>query len=182
MDHYDRPGRQAFAEYFAARRDVVRRTAFLLCGDVDWADDLTQATFVKVATAWERIRDPQALDAFVRTCLIRTYLAESRRIWRRREYASLRPPESTYGDPTDGDPTENIARRLAFMDALKQLPPRQRAVLVCRFYQDLDVNQTAEALNCSAGTVKSQTARGLATLRGLVEDGSLHIARDELTT
>jgi RNA polymerase sigma-70 factor (sigma-E family) len=177
MGHYDRPGRQAFAEYFAARRDVVRRTAFLLCGDVDWADDLTQVTFVKVATAWDRIRDPQALDAFVRTCLIRTYLAESRRIWRRREYASLRPPESTSGDPTD-----DVTRRLAFMDALKQLPPRQRAVLVCRFYQDLDVNQTAQALNCSAGTVKSQTARGLATLRGLVEDGSLHIARDELTT
>jgi RNA polymerase sigma-70 factor (sigma-E family) len=156
---------------------VVRRTAFLLCGDVDWAEDLTQIAFVKVAAAWGRVRDPQALDAFVRTCLIRTYLAESRRIWRRREHVSPQSPE-----PISGDPTEDVARRLAFMDALKQLPPRQRAVLVCRFYQDLDVNQTAEALNCSAGTVKSQTSRGLATLRGLVEDGALHIARDELMT
>jgi DNA-directed RNA polymerase specialized sigma24 family protein len=72
MGYHDRPGRQAFAEYFAARRDVARRAAFLLCGDVDWADDLTQVAFVKVAVAWDRVRDPHALDAFVRTCLIRT--------------------------------------------------------------------------------------------------------------
>ena len=73
--HGDDPG---FVEYFAARRDTVRRTAFLLCGDWHWADDLTQATFIRLAGAWDRVRDPAALDAFTRTCLVRVYLSESR--------------------------------------------------------------------------------------------------------
>jgi RNA polymerase sigma-70 factor (sigma-E family) len=151
---------RAFAEFYAARRDVVRRTAYLLCGDWYWADDLTQIAFVRVAAAWHRIRDPAAVDAFTRTCLMRAYLSENRRMWRRREERVAEPPP----DVGAGSP-DDIELRLTLMAALRALPPRQRATLVWRYFQGLDVEQTAEAMACSTGNVKSQTARGLATLR-----------------
>lgn len=153
-------GRRQFGEYFAARHLLVRRTAYLLCGDWHWAEDLTQATFIKVASGWQRIRDQHAVDAYVRTCLLRTYLAETRRGWRRRERSYAELPDV----PVD-DGAELSASRMAFADALKQLPPRQRATLICRYYQGMDVAETAAALGCSDGTVKSQTAKGLAALR-----------------
>jgi RNA polymerase sigma-70 factor (sigma-E family) len=155
-----------FVEYFAARRDAVRRTAYLLCGDWYWADDLTQGAFIRLAAGWRRVRDRGALDAFVRTCLVRAYLSEARRIWRRRERTVAEPPDTAAG-PGDA---ESVARRAQFTTALRQLPPRQRAVLVCRYYQDLDVAATAVALRCSPGTVKSQTAKALAKLRDLLDD------------
>ena len=81
-----------------------------------------------------------------------------------------------------GRRTARVDGRLAFVRALREVPPRQRAVLVCRFYQDLDVAQTAEVLGCSVGTVKSQTARGLATLRSVLETQAAQVEMDELTT
>jgi RNA polymerase sigma-70 factor (sigma-E family) len=158
--------RRQFTEYFAARRDAVRRTAYLICGDWHWADDLTQAAFIRLAAGWHRIRDRQAVDAFVRTCLVRAYLAETRRMWRRRERTVAEPPEVAGGE----DDADAVARRLLFARALREVPPRQRVTLVCRFYQGLDVAETAVALGCSEGTVKSQTARGLAALRRVLGD------------
>lgn len=158
--------RRQFNEYFTARRDTVRRAAYLMCGDWHWADDLAQAAFIRLAAGWHRIRDRQALDAFVRTCLVRAYLAETRRVWRRRESSFADLPETAGGS----DDAERVARRLAFAQALRKLPPRQRVTLVCRYYQGLDVAETAAALGCSEGTVKSQTARGLAALRRLLGD------------
>jgi RNA polymerase sigma-70 factor (sigma-E family) len=158
--------RRQFSEYFAARREVVRRTAYLMCGDWHWADDLAQSALIRLAAAWHRIRDPQALDAFVRTCLIRAYLSETRRVWRRRERPVADPPDLAATD----DDAEAATRRVVFAQALRQVPPRQRVTLVCRFYQGLDVAETAAALGCSEGTVKSQTARGLATLRRVLGD------------
>lgn len=152
--------RREFTEYFAARRDTVRRTAYLLCGDWHWADDLTQIAFVRVAGAWNRVRDPAALDAYTHTCLVRAYLAENRRLWRRREQST-----ATLPDVGQRDHAEAVQARLAFVAALATLPARQRATLVCRFYRELDVEQTAQALGCSTGTVKSQTARALTNLR-----------------
>jgi RNA polymerase sigma-70 factor (sigma-E family) len=162
-----------FREYFAVRRDVVRRTAYLLCGDWYWADDLTQSAFMRLAVAWSRIRDQGALDAFVRTCLIRAYLKETRRVWRRRERMVA---EDADGRPA-AEAADQVNDRMVFADALRRLPPGQRAVLVFRYYQDLDVAATAEAMGCSPGTVKSQTARGLATLRELLGE----IADDDAT-
>jgi RNA polymerase sigma-70 factor (sigma-E family) len=153
-----------FRDYFMARREVVRRTAYLLCGDWYWADDLTQTAFMRLAVGWRRIRDTGALDAFVRTCLVRAYLDDARRMWRRRERSVAEPPDRGSGT----SPTDWVAGRVTFAAALRRLPPRQRAVLVCRFYQDLDVAATAVVLRCSEGTVKSQTARGLAKLRELL--------------
>jgi RNA polymerase sigma-70 factor (sigma-E family) len=161
----DDEGERQFGEYFAARRETVRRTAYLMCGDWHWADDLAQTAFIRLAAAWDKVRDQQALDAFVRTCLFRAYLAETRRVWRRRERSFAEPPESA-----GHDHTEASVRRVVFTRALGKLPPRQRVTLICRFYQGLDVAETAATLGCSQGTVKSQTARGLATLRGLLGD------------
>ncbi len=169
--------REEFAAYFAARRDQVRRTAYLLCGDWHWADDLTQITFVRLHRAWERIREPAALDAFTRTCLIRAYLSEARRIWRRRERLAAVPP-----DPGIDDHADRVDARLGIMAAMKALPPRQRATLVCRYYQGLGVAETAEVLSCSTGTVKSQTARGLATLRRLLGAQLDHSTMDGVTS
>ncbi|GIF48290.1 RNA polymerase sigma-70 factor (sigma-E family) [Asanoa ferruginea] len=151
-----------FREYFTARRDAVRRTAYVLCGDWHWADDLTQSAFMRLAVSWRKVRDREALDAFLRTCLVRAYLADVRRVWRRRERSVAEPPEGS----TEINPTQ----RMEFVAALRQLPPRQRAVLVCRYYQDLDVAETAAVLGCSQGTVKSQAARGLAKLRELLRE------------
>lgn len=164
MPNSDRSEQQRFAEYVAARRATVRRAAYLLCGDWHWADDLTQVAFVRLAAGWSRIRDPQAVHAYVHTCLVRVYLSETRRIWRRRERTVAELPNLASG----ADHAERHAWRVEVVAALRQLPARQRAVLVCRFYQELDLAATAEALGCSIGTVKSQTSRGLARLRELL--------------
>src|SRR4051794_1727523 len=121
----DDAGRDDFEEYFAARRDTVRRAAYLLCGDWYWADDLTQIAFVRLAAGWHRVRDRAALDAFLRTCLVRAYLAEARRGWRSRERVQAALPDVAVPD----DSAEHTTRWLVFAAALRQIPPRQRAVL-----------------------------------------------------
>jgi RNA polymerase sigma-70 factor (sigma-E family) len=152
-----------FGAYFTARYDRVRRVAYLMCGDWYRADDLAQAAFIRLARSWRSVRSHDALDGFVRTCLIRAAVDESRRPWRReRAVPALSDMAGIGGDD------ESSARRLSITAALQQVPARQRAVLVCRFYEDLDVAETAATLKCSTGTVKSQTARGLATLRRLL--------------
>jgi RNA polymerase sigma-70 factor (sigma-E family) len=166
MRSHEDDDRREFNEYFAARREIVRHAAYLMCGDWHWADDLAQGAFIRVAAAWGRIRDRQALDAFVRTCLVRTYLAETRRVWRRRERVTAELPDHATGD----DDAEGVTRRVLFAKALAQVPPRQRATLIYRFYLGLSVAESAEALGCSEGTVKSQTAKGLAALRGVLSD------------
>ena len=158
--------RQEFDAYFRARRDAVRRTAYLLCGDWHRADDHAQAAFVALHRHWRRIRDRAALDAWMRRTLVRTVVDESRRPWRR-ERCDGRPRRK--GATVDG-PADGVATRHVLVDGLRAVPPRQRAVLVLRFLEGLDVAATAEVLGCSAGTVKSQTAHGLAALRAALGD------------
>jgi RNA polymerase sigma-70 factor (sigma-E family) len=157
---------QDFAEYFVARRDAVRRTAYLLSGDWHRADDLAQTAFVALHRQWRKIRDRGALDAYVRRTLVRAMIDETRRPWRRERFVA-ELPEVTQPDAEIGD---TVATRSALLDGLRRVPPRQRAVLVLRFLDGLDVAATAEALKCSEGTVKSQTARGLSTLREVLGD------------
>lgn len=170
MDHRDE---QEFAEYFSARRDAVRRSAYLLCGDWQRADDLAQTAFVALYRRWRKIRDPGALDAYVRRSVVRAAIDESRRPWHRERFTDS-PPEPPAGttDRRTGvnDPAEEVANRDALLAALRAIPPRQRAVLVLRYWEDLDVTSTARALGCTEGTVKSQAARGLAALRGRLGD------------
>jgi RNA polymerase sigma-70 factor (sigma-E family) len=162
----DQREEQEFAEFFAARRDAVRRSAYLLCGDWHRADDLAQTAFVALHRHWRKIRDKGALDAYVRRTLVRAVIDESRRPWRRERFTD-EVPETPSGGPDVGD---SVANRAALVGGLRQVPPRQRAVLVLRFLEGLDVGAVAETLGCSEGTVKSQTARGLATLREVLGD------------
>lgn len=157
----DQRDEQEFAEYFARRQDAVRRSAFLLCGDWHKADDLAQVAFVALHRRWRKIRDRAALDAYVRKTLVRASIDESRRPWRRERFVDdlPEPPPDEEGFDT------NVVNREMLLEGLRQVPPRQRAVLVLRYFDGLDVAATAETLGCTEGTVKSQTARGLATLR-----------------
>jgi RNA polymerase sigma-70 factor (sigma-E family) len=164
----DQREEQEFTDYFAARRDAVRRTAYLICGDWHRADDLAQTAFVAVHRRWHKIRDRGALDAYVRRTLVRAAIDESRRPWRR-EHAVPAAPESTAA--ATRDPVgEAVATRSVLVDGLQQVPPRQRAVLVLRFLEGQSVAAVATALQCTEGTVKSQTARGLETLRAVLGD------------
>ncbi|WP_158847158.1 SigE family RNA polymerase sigma factor [Saccharothrix deserti] len=162
----DQRDEQEFAEYFVARREAVRRTAFLLCGDWHRADDLAQTAFVALHRRWRKVRDKQALDAYVRRTLVRAVIDESRRPWRRERFVD-EVPETPSGD---GEIADSVATREALVAGLRRVPPRQRAVLVLRFLEGLDVAAAAEALGCSEGTVKSQTSRGLEALREALGD------------
>jgi len=154
-----------FSRYVTARRDHVRRTAYLLCGDWHRADDLTQIAFVKLYGAWSRIRDHRALDAYVRSCLVRATVDESRRPWRRERATEVLPETiDTF------DLAGVLADRELVQAALEKVPAGQRATLVLRFFEGLDVAEAATALGCSVGNVKSQTARGLAALKKALQD------------
>jgi RNA polymerase sigma-70 factor (sigma-E family) len=148
-----------FVSYYNARAEHLRTTAYLLCGDWHLAQDLTQLTFTKLYRAWHRIERHDTIDQYARRVLLRAYLDERRRPWRREV-----PTEIL--DPTlPAAPHDSPDERMALKAALSHLAPRQRAVLVLRFWVDLPVAQVAEVLGCSAGTVKSQTSDALAALR-----------------
>jgi RNA polymerase sigma-70 factor (sigma-E family) len=153
-----------FCEYFDARVLLLRRTAYLLCGDWHRAEDLVQTTLVKLYVAWPRLSRGSSVDAYARQVLVRTAIDEARRWFRRSETAVWELPDVAAAQPRSDDVLD--VRR-----ALAALPPGQRAVLVLRFWEDLPVEETASLLGCSEGTVKSQTSRGLATLRRLLAAG-----------
>ncbi|WIX77272.1 SigE family RNA polymerase sigma factor [Amycolatopsis carbonis] len=148
-----------YTAFVHSRASALRTTAYVLSGEWHRADDLVQTTLVKLYVIWPRLVRQGGLDAYARTVLVRTFVRENRRKWRQLELTSSAPPDTTALPETDH------AGRLAVRAALAQVPPRQRAVLVLRFWNDLSVGETATALGCSEGTVKSQTARGLATLK-----------------
>ena len=149
----------AYREYVTARMEVMRRTAYLLCRDWHTADDLVSITISKLYRHWSRVGGTQSLDAYVRKALLRTWLDEKRRPWHRREQVVEELPEL----PSAAEFA--VVSRAQLLDLLDGLPPRRRAAVVLRLYLDLSVEETAEILGCSVGTVKSQTARGLDTLR-----------------
>lgn len=156
-----------FTEYTAARLGSLRRVAYLLCQDWDGADDLVQRAIIKLYVHWHRARADGHADAYARVILVREFLSERRSGWARRVRLDAEPPDVP-ADATDHDAALDVR------SALAGLPPRQRATLVLRFYCDLSVEQSARALGCSAGTVKSQTAKGIDALRRALDAGSDH--------
>jgi RNA polymerase sigma-70 factor (sigma-E family) len=146
-----------FREYVAVRMERLRRTAFLYCRDWHTADDIVATTLEKLYRAWQRAQRADNLDAYVYGILSHAWLDERRRPWRR-EWSVPDVPDRVLPASTGGDAD--------VLGLLASLPAGRRACLVLRFYCDLSVEQTAEILGISTGTVKSQTARGLATLRG----------------
>ncbi|WP_433611849.1 SigE family RNA polymerase sigma factor [Dactylosporangium sp. CA-139114] len=154
---------QSYREYVAGNLERLRRTAFLLCGDWHTADDLVSTVLVKLYRHWKRAARFEHRDAYVRRMLLRAWLDERRRPWRRETATEVLPDASVPGPDAD--------RRLAVLSLLGSLPPRRRAVLVLRYFCDLSVEETAEALGCTEGTVKSQTARALESLRAHLSEG-----------
>lgn len=153
-----------FDEFARSRQAYLRRSAYLLCGDWHLAEDLTQTALAKLYAVWRRVR-MDSPDSYARKVLFRTFVDETRRRrwWER----------SSAHEYDVAAPAQDPDLRLMLLAALRQVPARGRAVLVLRFWHDQSVEETAAALGCSTGTVKSQTSRGLATLRRILGDTPL---------
>lgn len=149
---------QDFEDYVVTRTPALLRYAFALTGDSTRAEDLVQAALAASYRHWSRIGVGGA-DAYVRKAVLNAHLNRWRRIGRREQLVDV-PPERRAPDRTS-----HVDDRDAVWRALAGLPPRQRAVLVLRYLEDLSEADTAEALGVSTGTVKSQTSRALARLR-----------------
>jgi RNA polymerase sigma-70 factor (sigma-E family) len=149
---------QEYAEYVRGRLHVLKRAAYLLCGDVHRAEDLVQTTIIALYRHWTRARRADNIDAYVHRILLRKQIDEQRRGWSRVRLVA---------DALDqaAPPATDVDARITLRAALAQLPRTQRAVLVLRFACDMSVEDVAATLHCAPGTVKSHTSRGLAALR-----------------
>jgi RNA polymerase sigma-70 factor (sigma-E family) len=150
---------EEFNAFVAARQRALMRTAYLLTGDRHEAEDLVQATLTRTYLSWHRIRDPRAVDGYVRRIMVNEHTTWWRRAWRRVERSTDAMPDHPV------PPLPDLADRDEVWELVRGLPPRQRAVIVLRFYEDLSPAEIAVTLGCSAGTVASQTHHALATLR-----------------
>jgi RNA polymerase sigma-70 factor (sigma-E family) len=158
-----------FTQFVVTARPGLRRSAYLLCGDWHEAEDLTQNALLAVLRRWDKLRWPDAAAGYARAAMYRIFISERRHVRWRLETTHAEVPEpdraSADGDG-DGDGSENsIADRIVLLEALGRLPPRQRAAVMLRYIEDLDVTRTAEILECEPSTIRSQTARALATMR-----------------
>lgn len=150
---------EEFRDFVMSRRARLLQSAWLLTGDWHLAEDLVQTALLRTLPHWRRIAAENP-DAYVRRALYTVHASWWRRRWRR-ELPTETPPEV----PTTHDVYAEVDLRRVVVAALRRLTPRQRAVLVLRFFEDLSERETALALGCSVGTVKSQTAKALAALR-----------------
>ncbi|MFG2561235.1 SigE family RNA polymerase sigma factor [Streptomyces sp. NPDC048496] len=157
-----------FEEFARANQRRLYRTAYLLCGDAESARDLTQTTLAKLFQHWHRASAADHPAAYARTVLTRTYLAERRR--RLRDFLA----HSHVDVPP---PAAGPELTVTLLSALAELPPRARAMVVLRYWEDLGVQTVAELLRCSESTVKSQCSRSLATLRTRLGDAHLYTTR-----
>lgn len=169
----DSQQRSAFDAMLDTHARSLLRTAYLLTGDAHLAEDLLQSALARTWSRWGSIRDVDRADAYVRKVMANLSIAWWRRRWRA-ETPTRQLPEAA----SPGDEYARVDRRDEISRALATLTPRQRAVLVLRFYDDLGEADVAAALGCSVGTVKSTTSRALATVRGtLAPDPTLDAGR-----
>ena len=167
----DRPaGRADFESWMAARQGRLLRTAYLLTGDVHAAEDLVQTALAKLYLAWDRVADAPSIDAYVRKIMVNEHTSMWRRLWRHREVVT---DTSAHDVAVGAQEYDGVAATL--WTAVRDLPDRQRAVVVLRYYEQLSEQETADALGVTVGTVKSQASRALDTLRTRLGD------RDDLT-
>lgn len=149
--------RDGFDEFVLARSPALLRSAWLLTGNRATAEDLVQAALVRTWSRWGRLESVEGAEPYVRRVMVTLYATWWRRRWR------AEVPTETLPDQPDAGPDLDL--RESVRTALATLPRRQRAVIVLRFVEDLSVDETARVLGCTAGTVKSQTAKALASLR-----------------
>jgi RNA polymerase sigma-70 factor (sigma-E family) len=152
---------ESFEEYVSVRSYRLLKFAYVLCGDRYLAEDLVQDVLARAHRHWSRIEAEQP-DAYLRTAIVRAHLS-----WRRRRISTEKltadPPEPSTSAP---DFTQRLAVRDELWALLTRLPRAQRAVLVLRFYEDLDDRRIAEVLGCAPATVRVHAARALDKLRG----------------
>lgn len=151
----------SFREFVIARGPGLTRLAALLCHDRAEAEDLVQDTLASAYASWRRIEATTAPEAYVRRMMVNRHVSWWRRHRGRVEPRAAVPDTVQPGDPTDASATADAVRRM-----LRELPPKQRAAVVLRYYADYSDSQIAEALGCSEPTVRSQISRALAALRG----------------
>jgi RNA polymerase sigma-70 factor (sigma-E family) len=164
----DRNG--TFREFVQRRGRALSRIAFLLTGDHQLAEDLVQVALARAAARWSRLVRDGDPEPYIRRIMIN----ERTTWWRRRRYETVLRADCVSvvaaGRSTGVDETEQVNRRIAVMQALDQLSARQRAVVVLRYYVDMSVEETAQTLGCSVGTVKSTTSDALTRLRTVAVD------------
>lgn len=154
-----------FGEFVAARATTLLRVAYLACGDEVEAEDLLQTALERTYRNWERVRHDSP-EPYVRRVIVNAAISRARRRAILRIIPVRTPPE-TPARSTDVD------LRHLLMDALRALPPRQRAVIVLRYWEDLSEAQTADVLGCTVGTVKSQASKAMAKLRTALGEASV---------
>jgi RNA polymerase sigma-70 factor (sigma-E family) len=160
-------GRAEFAAFVDASSRHLLRSAWLLTGDWASAEDLVQTALAATWKRWHGLDGIDAPEAYVRRVMLTTFIR-----WRRRKWRGEIPTETLPERPVDGDETERVDTQAAVRTALATLPPKQRAVVVMRYFADLSEAETAHAMGCSVGTVKSQASRALHRLHdapGLAE-------------
>jgi RNA polymerase sigma-70 factor (sigma-E family) len=158
----------SFEEFAVAAQQRLRSTAYLMCGDWHHASDLVQETLVRLYVAWPRLERRGGELGYARRTMLNLVLDQ------RRRRSSTEVPRADHGQQASSeDVADAVSTRSALLATLAQLPPRQRACVVLRYFDDLSVAETAQALGCTEGTVKSQTARALDALRLLVAETPL---------
>jgi RNA polymerase sigma-70 factor (sigma-E family) len=149
-----------YDDFYVALRPRLVRTAYAVCGDLGVAEDAVQTAFAKAYRSWRRISRLESPEGYVRRMALNEVLNTRRTAHVRREVTRADLPDSGGVDRDDGELTHDEMWR-----AVLSLPPRQRAVLVLRYYEDLSEQQIADVLGCRPGTVKSQASAALSTLR-----------------
>ncbi len=158
-----------FDEFFRATWPRLFRTAYAVTGDVASAEDALQSAYAKSYASWRRVSRVEHPEAYVRRIVVNEILGTRRRGWwqRERPHDSLEPPGRV------ASPELGVVEHVAVWTAVRGLPPRQRAVIVLRYYEDLSEEQIADVLGCSRGTVKSQASAALTNLRRDAADLSI---------
>ncbi len=171
---------EEFAAFMAARQPALLRTAYLLTGSQADAEDVVQTALAKLYLSWHRVRVRESLDSYARSILVNECRSLWRRPFRRREVITEVLPER------DGTSREYDGRDETLWRFVQTLPPKQRAVVVLRYYEELTEAEVAATLGISVGTVKSQASRALAALRRRVPSALRsdpdHATPDELPT
>lgn len=159
-----------FTEFVAARSTSLLRTAYLTCGSLSEAEDVLQTALERACMRWEKLCRAGDPEPYIRRIIVNLAISRARRLAIVRFIPTHTPPDLPAAHV-------DIELRHVVMEGLRRLPPRQRAVVVLRFWEDMTEAQVARVLGCSVGTVKSQAFKALKRLRTVLGEEVANIAR-----